>query len=175
LTTSFEAKKAMVAEVNEVAQHAQAAIAADYRGLTVAEMNDLRNRARDGGVYLRVVKNTLARRALADTPFECLQDALEGPLLLAFSTADPASAARVVRDFARTNDRLEVRSVALGGRLYGAEQAERLATLPSYDEAIAQLMGVMKAPIEKLVRTMAEPHGKLVRTVAAVRDAKQGS
>ena len=173
MTTSLEQKKAMVAEVNAVAAGAHSAVAAEYRGLTVSEMNDLRTRAREGGVYLRVVKNTLARRAVEGTDFECLQGILEGPLVLAFSQNDPAAAARVLTDYAKTNEKLVLKSVAFGGQLYGADEARRLATLPTYDEAIARLMGLMKAPIEKFVRTLNEPHAKLARTLAAVRDQKQ--
>lgn len=173
MTTSLEQKKALVAEVNAVATEARSAIAAEYRGLTVSEMNDLRTRAREGGVYLRVVKNTLARRAVQGTDFECLQGVLEGPLLLAFSEEDPAAAARVLTEYAKTNERLILRSVAFGGQLYAADEARRLATLPTYEEALARLMGLMKAPVEKLVRTLNEPPAKLARTLAAVRDQKQ--
>jgi large subunit ribosomal protein L10 len=171
----LEEKKALVAEVSSVAATALSAVAAEYRGLTVEDMTDLRRRARDGGVYLKVVKNTLAKRAIEGTDFACMQDALEGPLLLAFSREDPGAAARVVKDFAKENDKLVVRLVAIGGTLLPANDIGRLADLPTYEQALSMLMGVLQAPITKLVRTLAEPHAKLVRTVAAVRDQKQAA
>ncbi|NIR60564.1 MAG: 50S ribosomal protein L10 [Gammaproteobacteria bacterium] len=165
-------KKAIVAEVNEVAAGAASAVAAEYRGLSVEEMDALRRTAREAEVYLKVVKNTLAKRAVAGTDFECMQEGLEGPLMLAFSRGDPASAARVVHDFAKQHDRLRVKLVAIGGRMLGPGEVARLATLPTREEALAQLMGVMRAPVEKLVRTLAEPQAKLARTLAAVREKK---
>jgi len=171
----LEDKKALVAEVNAVAATALSAVIAEYRGLTVSQMTDLRAKARASGVYVRVVKNTLARRAVQGTDFECVQSALKGPLMLAFSQEDPGAAARLVKDFAKANDKLVTVSVSVGGQLLPATDLERLATLPTRDQALAILMGVMKAPIEKFVRTLAEPHTKLVRTVAAVRDAKQAA
>ena len=171
----LEDKKALVAEVNTVAASALSAVIAEYRGLTVAQMTELRSRARASGVYMRVVKNTLARRAVEGTDFECVREALKGPLLLAFSQEDPGSAARVVKDFAKSHDKLVTVSVSVGGQLLPASDLERLASLPTRDEALSMLAGVLKAPISKFVRTLAEPHAKLVRTVAAVRDAKQAA
>jgi large subunit ribosomal protein L10 len=133
----------------------------------------LRIKARQGGVYVRVVKNTLAKRALEGTEFECMKDGLVGPLILAFSQEDPGSAARVVKEFSVDNDLLKVKMLSIGGQLLEATELERLASLPTKDQAISMLMAVMKAPVEKFVRTLAEPHGKMVRTVAAVRDQKQ--
>jgi large subunit ribosomal protein L10 len=138
-------------------------------------MTDLRVKARANGVYVKVAKNTLVRRAIEGTEYECMQDALTGPLLLAFSMEDPGAAARLVKEYAKDHDKLIARLVAVGGQLYDASQLERLSKLPTYEQAIAIVMGVMKAPIEKFVRTLAEPHTKLVRTVAAVRDAKQAA
>lgn len=175
MALSFEAKKAMVAEVSAVAAEAHSAVAAEYRGLTVEQMNALRAQARDAGVYLRVVKNNLARRALEGTDFECMSDSLVGPLLLAFSQNDPGSAGRVVKNFAKEHDLLQVKIVAIGGQAMPGSALDRLASLPTRDEALAQLMSVMKAPVEKFVRTLNEPHGKLVRTFAAVRDQKQAA
>lgn len=175
MALSIEQKKAVVAEVAEVAKSALAAVAAEYRGLTVEEMTDLRVKARQGGVFLKVAKNTLVRRAVEGTDFECIQDSLAGPLLLAFSMEDPGAAARLVKDYAKEHDKLVARHVVVGGALYGASELERLSMLPTYEQALAMLMGVMKAPIEKLVRTLSEPHAKLVRTIAAVRDAKQAA
>jgi large subunit ribosomal protein L10 len=175
MSLNIEQKKAVVAEVAEVASNALAAVAAEYRGLTVEEMTELRVKAREDGVFLRVAKNTLVRRAVKGTEFECMQDSLTGPLLLAFSMEDPGSAARLVKDYSKSHDHLVAKLVAVGGQAYDASELDRLASLPTYDQAIAILMGVMKAPIEKIVRTLAEPHTKLVRTIDAVRDAKQAA
>lgn len=172
---SLEQKKSVVTEVAKVANEAHSAVAAEYRGLTVSEMTRLRNSARSGGVFLKVVKNTLARRALEGTDFECMSDELVGPLLLAFSLEDPGAAARVVKDFSKEHEELVTRLVAIGGQIYPAGELDRLAKLPSREEAISMLMGVMKQPVEKFVRIMAEPHAKLARTLAAVRDAKQAA
>ena len=168
-------KKAVVAEVAAVAQTAHSAVAAEYRGLTVSDMTELRRKARSEGVFLKVAKNTLVRRAVEGTDFECMSGELTGPLLFAFSVEDPGAAARLIKGFAKDNDRLVTRMVAVGSQLFDASELERLSKLPTRDQAIAMLMGVMKAPIEKFVRTLAEPHAKLVRTVAAVRDSKQAA
>ena len=175
MALSIEQKKAVVAEVAEAANTALAAVAAEYRGLTVEEMTELRAKAREDGVFLKVAKNTLVRRAVEGTEFECIQDSLTGPLLLAFSMDDPGAAARLVKDYSKSHDNLVAKLVAVGGQAYDASELDRLASLPTYDQAIAILMGVMKAPIEKFVRTLAEPHTKLVRTFAAVQDAKQAA
>ncbi len=173
MALNFEQKQAVVAEVSEVAKNALSAVAAEYRGLTVEELTDLRVKARQGGVYVKVAKNTLVRRAVEGTDFECMSESLTGPLLLAFSMEDPGAAARLVKDYAKEHDLLVAKTVAMGGQLFDASELERLSKLPTYDQAIAMLMGVMKAPVEKFVRTLAEPHTKMVRTFAAVRDAKQ--
>ena len=175
MALNLEQKKAVVAEVNEVASDALSAIAAEYRGLSVGDMTQLRAEARDKGVYLRVVKNTLARRALEGTDFECMGDGLVGPLMLAFSQEDPGAAARLIDDFSKDREQLVVRLVSVGGQLYQPSELKRLASLPTKEQAISMLMGVRKAPIEKFVRTLAEPHGKLVRTIAAIRDQKQAA
>lgn len=168
-------KQAIVAEVAEVAASAHSAIAAEYRGMTVDAMTRLRAEARNHGVYLRVVKNTLARRAVAGTDFECMQEGLTGPLVLAFSQEDPGAAARVIKDFVKENKQMVVKLVAIGGKLLPATDLEALAKMPTRDQAISMLMGVMKAPIQKLARTLNEVPGKLVRTLAAVRDAKEAA
>jgi large subunit ribosomal protein L10 len=175
LALSFAQKEAIVAEVAEVAKTAHSAVGAEYRGLTVQDMTDLRVEARNAGVYVRVVKNTLAKRALQDTDFACMQEALAGPLVLAFSKVDPGSAARVAKAFAKSHDKFQVKLVAIGGKLLDASELDKLASLPTYDEAISQLMAVMKAPVQKLAATINEVPGKLVRTLAALRDAKQAS
>ncbi|NOZ36950.1 MAG: 50S ribosomal protein L10 [Gammaproteobacteria bacterium] len=173
MALSFEEKKAIVADVAEVAASAHSAVAAEYNGLSSEDMTDLRAKARIGGVYLRVVKNTLARRAIDGTDFDCMKDALVGPLVLAFSQEDPGSAARVLKDFSKENDKLVIKALSVGGQLLAASEIDRLASLPTKDQAISMLMSVMQGPITKLVRTLNEVPGKLVRTVAAVRDAKQ--
>lgn len=164
MALNLDGKKAVVEEVAEIAAKAHSAIAAEYRGLTVTELTALRKTARETGVYLRVVKNTLAKRAVAGTEFECMQDGLIGPLLLAFSMEDPGSAARLISDFAKINDKLITKVVAVNGQAYGASELARLASMPTRDQAIAMLMSVMKAPV-----------GKLVRTLAAVRDQKEAA
>lgn len=169
----MEQKQTIIAEVEVVAKTAMSAIAAEYRGLTVEQLTALRKSARNAGVYLRVVKNTLARRALANTGFACMGDQLTGPLVLAFSRESPASAAKVCRDFAKDNDKFVIKVVALSGKLLTPADLTALASLPTRDQAISMLMGVMKAPIEKFVRTLAEPTNKLARTLAAVRDQKE--
>ena len=166
----LEDKKALVAEVNEVAASALSAIAADYRGMTVAQMTEFRANARDEGVYVRVVKNTLARRAVDGTEFECLSDSLRGPIILAFSQEDPGAAARVIKDFAKQCEALVTLAVAIGGDLYPASDLDRLAKLPTLDQARAQLLGLLLAPAGKFVRTIAEPQAKFVRLLAAYRD-----
>lgn len=170
-----EQKEAIVAEVAEVAGSAYSAIAAEYRGLTVSQMTQLRREARTNGVYLRVVKNTLAKRAMEGTDFECMQDELTGPLVLAFSQEDPGAAARVIKDFAKGNDKLVVKIVSIGGKLLGPGDIEALAKMPTYEQAISMLMGTMLAPVQKLASTLNEVPGKLVRTVAAIKDAKQAA
>lgn len=170
---TLEDKKAIVADVAEQASLAQSAIAAEYRGLSVSQMTELRARAREAGVYMRVVKNTLARRAVEDTEFACMRDSFSGPLVLAFSGEEPAAAARVLTDFAKANDQLVIRIVALRGQLLAPEDAKKLADMPTKDEAISRLMATMKAPVEKLARTLKEPPNKLARALTAVRDQKQ--
>jgi len=175
MALNLEQKKAVVAEVADAAKSAVAVVAAEYAGLTVGEMTELRVKARTENVYLKVAKNTLMRRAVEGTEFECIQEALSGPLVYAFSMKDPGAAARLVKDYAKEHNKLVARLVSVGGRLYGVSELERLSTLPTYEQALAMLMGLMKAPIEKFVRTLAEPHAKLARTVAAIRDAKQAA
>lgn len=168
-------KELIVAEVAKIAATAQSAIAAEYRGMSVTAMTQLRAKARQSDVYLRVIKNTLAKRAIADTSFACMGDTLVGPIVLAFSLNDPGSAARIISEFAKTNDKLKVKSLSIGGQLLDGKDIDKLASLPTYEQAISQLMSVIKAPITQLVRTIAEPHAKLVRTVAAIRDSKEAA
>jgi large subunit ribosomal protein L10 len=169
----LEQKQQIVAEVNEVAASALSAVIADYRGLTVAEMTQMRVKARESGVYLRVVRNTLAKRALEGTEYECLNDAFVGPTLLAFSQEDPGAAARLIKEYAKDFAELEVKALSIGGLLLSADQLDQVAKLPTLDQARSMLMSVMQAPVVKLARSLNEVPGKLVRTIAAVRDQKQ--
>lgn len=175
MSLNLTAKKAIVEEIAGVATEAPSAIAAEYLGLTVAQMTELRNAAREAGVYLKVVRNTLARRAFENTQFECMRDGLVGPLVLAFSNDEPGSAARVVRDFAKGNDKLVVKLVALDGNLLDPSELGRLASMPSLDEARAMLLGLLSAPLGQFVRTLAEPPAKLARVLAAQRDKQQAA
>lgn len=154
MALNLDGKKIVVEEVAEFAAKAYSAVAAEYRGLTVTEMTELRRTARETGVYLRVVKNTLARRAVSGTDFECMQAGLVGPLLLAFSMEDPGCAARLVSGFAKTHNKLITKVVAIGGQAFDGSELERLAKLPTRDQGISLLMSVMRAPVEKLARTL---------------------
>lgn len=175
MALKLEDKRAIVEDVAKVASSAYSAIAAEYRGMSVSSMTDLRKKARESNVYLRVVRNTLARRAVEGTDFACMQDVMVGPILLAFSMKEPGAAARVIKDFAKQNDKLVVKAVSISGRLLPASEIETLAKMPTYEQGISMLMSVMKAPISKFVRTLAEPTAKFVRTVAAVRDQKEAA
>jgi len=165
MTLRLEDKQAIVAEVNVVAQAALSAVVADSRGVTVGAMTELRAKARENNVYLRVIRNTLARRAVEGTDFACLADTFSGPTILAFSNEHPGAAARLLKDFAKSNESFEVKGLAFEGEFIEAAQIDRLATLPTYDEAIAKLMATMKEAAA----------GKLVRTLAAIRDQKEES
>jgi large subunit ribosomal protein L10 len=171
----LEDKKALVAEVNKVAGGAQSAIAAEYRGLSVSQMTEFRSKARNEGVYVRVIKNTLAKRAIEGTEFECLTEILQGPLLLAFSRDDPGAAARVVKEFAKENEDLVTKAVAIGGALYGAADLDRLASLPTLDQARAILLGVLTAPLTQFVRTIGEPPVMLARVLNARGESEQAA
>ena len=175
MAIGLEDKKAIVAEVNETATSALSLVIADARGVTVGGMTALRKDARENNVTLRVVRNTLAKRAFEGTEYECVTDSLSGPSLFGFSMEDPGAAARIFKDFAKGQDSFEVKALAVSGQMLGAEQLDVLATLPTRDQALAMLMSVMKAPVTKLVQTMNEVPGKLVRTVAAVRDQKEAA
>lgn len=172
MALTYAEKQAVVAEVANVAAGASSAVAAEYRGLTVSQLTELRAKARESDVYVRVVKNSLARLAVKGTEFECMNDGLSGPLMLGFSKEDPGSAARLFRDFAKDNDKLVITLGAVGGETISGADIGKLANLPTRDEALAQLMSVMQAPVTKFVRTLNEVPGKLVRTVEAVRQQK---
>lgn len=175
MAIGLEDKKAIVAEVNETATSALSLVIADSRGVTVDGMTALRKTARENQVTLRVVRNTLAKRALEGTEFECVNDSLVGPSLFGFSMQDPGAAARIFKDFAKQNEKFEVKALAVSGQMLGADQLDVLAKLPTRDQALSLLMSVMKAPVTKLVQTMNEVPGKLVRTLAAVRDQKEAA
>ncbi len=166
-------KQAIVAEVNETASQALSAVMADYRGVSVDDMTALRKQAREAGVQVRVIRNTLARRAFEGTEYECMNEVMLGPNILAFSLEDPGAGARVFKDFAKENEDFEIKALSVGGKLLPADQIDALAKLPTRDEAIAMLMAVMQAPITKLARTLNDVPGKVTRVVAAVRDQKQ--
>jgi large subunit ribosomal protein L10 len=169
----LEGKKAIVAEVNEAASGALSVVLADYRGVDSGNMTALRAKAREQNVYVRVVRNTLAKRAVQGTEFECVNDVLVGPTLFAFSMEDPGAAARLLKDFAKEDKDFEIKALAVGGELLGADQIDRLAKLPTRDEALSQLAGTIQAPITKLARTFNEVPTKVTRAVAAVRDQKK--
>lgn len=175
MALSFTEKEAIVAEVAEIANSAFSVVIAEYDGLESTDMDNLRAKARDGGVCIRVVKNTLAYRAIEGTEYACLQDSLVGPIVMAFSQEDPGAAARVLKDFIKDNDKLVVKALSVSGQLLAASEIDRLAKLPTKDQAISMLMSVMQAPVTKLARTLNEVPGKLVRTVAAIRDEKQAA
>lgn len=178
MALNLTSKKAVVAEVHEVASQAHALVATEYHGLTVAQMTQLHARARETGVYLRVVKNSLAKRALADTEFDNVDEQLVGPLVLAFSQEDPGSAARLWRDFFEDNSKIDkdiVKFLSFSGQVMPGSELNRLAKMPTKDEAIALLMACMRAPLDKFARTLNEVPGKLVRTIEAVRQSKEAA
>ena len=174
MSLSLEDKKAVVAEVSGQLKDAQAAMLAEYRGLTVEQMTKLRRKAHEAKIYLRVVKNTLARRAADGTSYECLKDAMVGPLAYAIST-DPVAVAKLLSEFAKDNDQLKIKAAAMSGKMMSLDQVKALASLPSREVLLATLLGTMQAPIANFVRTLNEVPSKFVRTLAAVRDAKQAA
>lgn len=166
-------KQAIVAEVNETASNAISAVMADYHGVSVDGMTELRSRAREQNVQVRVIRNTLAKRAFEGTDFECMNEVLLGPNILAFSLEDPGAAARIFKDFAKEYQSFEIKALSVGGKLLPADQIDALAKLPTRDQAISMLMSVMLAPVTKLVRTFNEVPTKITRVVKAVGDQKQ--
>ena len=173
MAIGLEEKKQIVSEVNQAAASALSAVLADYRGINVDKLTELRKTARENQVYLRVVRNTLLKRAIEDTDFDCIKEVLEGPTLLAFSKEDPGAAARVLKDFAKENESFEIKALSVGGELLDANQIDVLAKLPTMDQARSMLMSVMLAPVTKLARTASEVPSKITRAVAAVRDQKK--
>jgi large subunit ribosomal protein L10 len=172
LSINLDEKKALVAEVSAQIAQAQTIVLAEYRGLRVAGMTELRAKARHAGVYFRVLKNTLARRAVADTPFAGLAEHMVGPLVYGIS-ADPVAVAKVLSEFAKGNDAFVLKAGAMANHVLSAKDVASLAKMPSREELIATLMGTMQAPVAKFVRTLGEVPGRFVRTLAAVRDQKQ--
>lgn len=171
---ALEDKKKVVTEVAKVVDSAQSVVAAHYQGLTVGEMTSLREQARKESVDVRVIKNTLVRRAVKDGHFACIDGDLKGPLVFAFSE-DHSAAARVFHDFSKEHDKLIIRIVALADKLLQPQDIVRLAKMPTYDQAVSMLMSAMKAPVEKFARTLSAPNSKMVRTFAAIRDQKQAA
>jgi large subunit ribosomal protein L10 len=174
LGLNLDEKKAVVAEVSAQVAGAQAIIVAEYRGLEVGDITVLRANARKNGVYLRVLKNTLVRRAVAGTPFEGLQGAMAGPLIYGISK-DPVAAAKTLHEFAKGNDKLVIKAGAMANYVMDASGVKALATMPSREELLSKLLGTMQAPIAQFVRTLNEVPTKFVRGLAAVRDAKQAA
>jgi large subunit ribosomal protein L10 len=172
LGLSLEQKQATVSEVSAKLGTAQAVIVAEYRGLNVGRVTQLRAKARKSGMYLKVLKNTLARRAVKGTPFEKLAEQMSGPLMYGISD-DPVAGAKVLSEFAKENELFVIRGGAMPNAVMSPKEVSALAALPSREELIAKLMGTMQAPMAKLVRTMNEVPGKFVRALAAVRDAKE--
>lgn len=162
MALNLQDKQAIVAEVSEVAKGALSAVVADSRGVTVDKMTELRKAGREAGVYMRVVRNTLLRRVVEGTQFECLKDTFVGPTLIAYSMEHPGAAARLFKEFAKGQDKFEIKAAAFEGNFIAANEIDRLATLPTYDEAISQLMSVIQGATSKFVRTL-----------AAVRDQKE--
>ncbi len=171
MSLSLEQKKALVESVSNALAGAEAAVLAEYRGLTVAQMTDLRRQARESQVYLRVIKNNLARRAVEGSRFECLKDEFVGPVALA-AGEDPVAVAKVLSKFAKHNKLLQVKAAAMGGKLMSTAELDTLAKLPGREQLLAQLLGTMQAPIQSFVRILNEVPSKFVRTLAAVRDSK---
>ncbi|MEE9311841.1 MAG: 50S ribosomal protein L10 [Planctomycetota bacterium] len=173
MALNLEDKKAVVADVNETASNAVSLVIADARGVNVVDMTELRKQARENNVDLRIVKNSLAKRAFQGTDFECIEGVLAGPSLFGFSMEDPGAAARLFKDFAKTNENFEIKALSISGQLLEKEQLDVLANLPTLEQALGQLVSVMIAPVTKLVRTFNEVPTKVTRVVAAVRDQKQ--
>lgn len=172
MSLNLEQKQAVVAEVSAQLAKAQTVILAEYRSISVKDMTELRKRARGSGVYLRVLKNTLARRAIADTPFKGLSAKMVGPLAYGISS-DPVAAAKVLQEFAKDNEKFVIKAGAMHNVVMSAKDVAALAKMPSRTELLTNLVATMQAPIAKFVRTLNEVPGKFVRTVAAVRDQKQ--
>jgi len=166
-------KKIAVEQLHDIANQALSAVAADYHGTSVAELTKLREDARASSVHVKVIRNTLAKRALSDTKFSCFEDLLVGPTMLAFSLEDPTSVAKLVNDFTKVNGNFKVKGISLGDSLLELSKLSAIANMPSRDEALAQLAGLLNAPMNKFVSVLNQVPSKLVRTLLAVKDQKQ--
>lgn len=166
-------KKAIVAEVSEVASQSISLVVADYRGVNVPDMTELRSKAREAGVYLKVVRNTLARRALQGTPFECVEGVLVGPIICGFAQNEPGAAAKLFKEFGKSNNALEVKALVVGGEYYEADKLDMVASLPTKQEALSMLARTLMAPVTNLARTLAEPATKLARALDAYQQSKE--
>ena len=175
MAIGLEDKKAIVASVNETANNALSLVVADSRGVSVSDITGLRKAARENNVELRVVRNTLARKALEGTEFECASESFVGPSLLAFSMEDPGAAARLFKDFAKENENFEVKALAVGGQMMGADKIDVLASLPTLEQALGMLANVTLAPVTKLARTLNEFPSQITRVIAAVGDQKEAA
>lgn len=172
MALGLAAKQAIVKEVNDVASNALSVAVAEYRGMEVADMTQLRRQAREQGVFLKVIRNTLAKRAFVDTKFQDMETALTGPLIYGFSIDAPGTAARLFKEFAKENKHLKVTALSIGSGLMGADKLDAVASLPTRDEALAKLLATFKAPVSKFVRTINEVPTKFVRVLSAIKDAK---
>ena len=175
MALNLQEKKEVVAKLANVTSVAMSLVAAEYAGLTVAQLTELRRKARDGGVFLRVVKNTLVERAVVGTEFECVKGKLTGPLIFAFSKEDPGAAGRLIKDFAKTNIKLIPKLVAVGGKAYGATELDRLASLPTREQALSMFLACLVQPATMLVRLLSEPASQVARVIKAVADQKQAA
>ncbi|MCB1983887.1 MAG: 50S ribosomal protein L10 [Burkholderiales bacterium] len=171
MSLNLEEKKAIVAEVSAQVANAQAIIMAEYRGMEVGQMTQLRAKAREAGIYFRVIKNSLVRRAVADTPYANLAEHMVGPLAYGISS-DPVAAAKVLHDFSKDNEKFVIKLGAMGASVMSKEEVTALAALPSREELLSKLLGTLQAPIAKFVQTLNEVPTKFVRGLAAVRDSK---
>jgi large subunit ribosomal protein L10 len=175
MALNLEQKKEVVAELANVAAKAHSLVAAEYAGLTVAQLTELRKKARHDGVFLKVAKNTLVARAVVGTEYECVKEALKGPLLFAFSKEDPGAAGRLIKDFAKTNDKLIAKVVAMGGKMYPGSHVEKLASLPTRDQALSIFAGLLLQPATMLVRVLAEPASQVARVLSQIGEQKKAA
>jgi large subunit ribosomal protein L10 len=175
MALNLSQKQAVVAELADVAGKALSLVAAEYAGLTVGQLTDLRKKARANGVFVKVAKNTLVSRAVEGTDYQCVQSALTGPLLYAFSKDDPGAAGRLIKDFVKANEKLKPRLVAIGGKAYPGSHVDVLASLPTREQALSMLLNVMSQPATMLVRVLAEPASQVARVTQRVAEAKQAA
>ena len=173
MSLSIEDKQSVVKELNTIASSSVSGAIADYSGLNVAEITELRTKAREAGVYLKVVKNTLSKRAFSDTSFECLSESLKGPIIIAFSEDDLASPARLFKNFSKEYEQLQTVSLAIDGNTFPATDLDRIAQLPTKQEAYSTIANLLQAPIEKAVRTLKEIPSKFTRMAVAIKDNKE--